>query len=65
MDHQPMLAFDYSPPREHSEAAHDDNTLRSSPTFHAVKRSENFRGFGMVPRLTMRQMVAEEQPNRA
>lgn len=33
-----------------------------SPTFHAVTRSDSLRGAGRVPRLTMRQTVADEQP---
>ena len=41
------------------------NALRSAPTFHAVTRWDNLRGAGSVPRLTMRQTVAAEQPTSA
>lgn len=39
--------------------------LRSAPTFHAVTRWDNLRGAGSVPRLTIRQTVAAEQPTSA
>ena len=42
-------------------ANYADRYLRRSPTFQAVTRSDNLRGAGSLPRLTMRQTVAAEQ----